>query len=282
MPAPARGAILLDAADLLRARQAEVAADLSREEGKTVAEATGEVRRAIDVLRFFGSLGWRASGEVLPSAMPGTTIFTRQEPLGAAALITPWNFPIATPARRLAPALITGNTVVLKPAELTPLSAAHLSNALMEAGLPAGVLNVVHGKGSVVGDALARDRRVAALSFTGSTGVGLGLHRILSERRARIQLEMGGKNAYLVLDDADPAAAAKVVAASAFSLTGQACTATSRVSCTPAVLEPFLDALAKEAETITMGPVVSEQQLAVDLAAIDTAKTEGATVVSGG
>ncbi|SDR15657.1 aldehyde dehydrogenase family protein [Thermostaphylospora chromogena] len=282
MPAPARGAILLDAADLLRSRQAEVAADLSREEGKTVAEATGEVRRAIDVLRFFGSLGWRASGEVLPSAMPGTTIFTRQEPLGVAALITPWNFPIAIPAWKLAPALITGNTVVLKPAELTPLSAAHLSNALMEAGLPAGVLNVVHGKGSVVGDALARDRRVAALSFTGSTGVGLGLHRILSERRARIQLEMGGKNAYLVLDDADPAAAAKVVAASAFSLTGQACTATSRVYCTPAVLEPFLDALAKEAETITMGPVVSEQQLAVDLAAIDTAKTEGATVVSGG
>ncbi|ETK38013.1 aldehyde dehydrogenase family protein [Microbispora sp. ATCC PTA-5024] len=281
-PAPARGAILLDAADLLRSRQAEVAADLSREEGKTLAEATGEVRRAVDVLRFFGSLGWRTSGEVLPSALPGTTIFTRHEPLGVAALITPWNFPIAIPAWKLAPALISGNAVVVKPAELTPLSVAHLSDALVEAGLPAGVLNVVHGPGSVIGDALARDHRVAALSFTGSTRVGLGLHRILGERRARVQLEMGGKNAYLILDDADAHAAARVVAASAFGLTGQACTATSRVYCTPGVREAFLGALAKEAESVTMGPVVSEQQLAADVAAIDTARAEGAEFVAGG
>ncbi|WP_433432490.1 aldehyde dehydrogenase family protein [Nonomuraea sp. CA-141351] len=282
LPAPARGAILLDAADLLRSRHSQVAEDLSREEGKTPAEATGEVRRAIDVLRFFGSLAWQASGEVLPSAMPGTTIFTRREPVGVAALITPWNFPIAIPAWKMAPALVSGNAVVIKPAELTPLSVAHLSNALVEAGLPAGVLNVVHGTGSVAGDALARDPRVAALSFTGSTRVGLGLHTILSERRARVQLEMGGKNAYLILDDADPLAAAKVVAASAFSLTGQACTATSRVYCTPGIMEAFLAALAKEAEAFTMGPVVSEQQLAVDVSAIDVARAEGATVVTGG
>lgn len=281
-PAPARGAILLDAADLLRSRHSEVASDLSREEGKTLAEAEGEVRRAIDVLRFFGSLGWRGSGEVLPSGLPGTMVFTRREPLGVAALITPWNFPIAIPAWKLAPALVTGNAVVVKPAELTPLSFAHLTDALVEAGLPAGVLNVVHGKGSVVGDALARDERVAALSFTGSTGVGLGLHRILSDRRARVQLEMGGKNAYLILDDADPLAAAKVVAAGAFSLTGQACTATSRVYCTPGLREAFLDALAEEAESYVMGPVVSEQQLAVDVAGIETARAEGATIVSGG
>ncbi len=282
LPAPARGAVLLDAADLLRSRQVQVAEDVNREEGKTLAEAMGEVRRAIDVLRFFGSLAWRASGEVLPSAVPGTTIFTRREPVGVVGLITPWNFPIAIPAWKMAPALVSGNAVVIKPAELTPLSLYHLSNALVEAGLPAGVLNVVHGKGSVVGDALAQDPRVTALSFTGSTAVGLGLHTILSERRARVQLEMGGKNAYLILDDADPSAAAKVVAASGFGLTGQACTATSRVYCTPGIKEPFLAALAKEAEAFTTGPVVSEQQLATDLAAIEQARAEDATVVAGG
>jgi aldehyde dehydrogenase (NAD+) len=187
-PAPARGAILLDAADLLRQRQKDVAEDLVREEGKTRAEAMGEVRRAIDVLRYFGSHGWRLGGERLPSSMPATDVFTRHEPIGVAALITPWNFPIAIPAWKAAPALISGNAVVLKPAELTPLSATHLARALVDAGLPAGVLNVVHGEGSVVGDALARDKRVGALSFTGSTQVGLGLHQVLSERRARVQL----------------------------------------------------------------------------------------------
>ncbi len=244
MPAPARGAILMDAADILRGRHEQVARDLVAEEGKTLAEARGEVRRAIDVLRYFGSQGWRTDGDVLPSATPGTTIFTRQEPLGVVGLITPWNFPIAIPAWKMAPALISGNTVVLKPAELTPLTAANLAAALTEAGLPAGVLNVVHGRGAVVGDALARDPRVAALSFTGSTAVGLGLADVMNARRARVQLEMGGKNGYLVLDDADVAAAAAIVAAGGFGLTGQACTATSRVYCTPGVREAFSEALA--------------------------------------
>ncbi|MFJ2029603.1 aldehyde dehydrogenase family protein [Streptosporangium sp. NPDC087985] len=292
LPAPARGAILMDAAELLRARQSEVARDLVREEGKTLAEAMGEVRRASDVLRYFGSQGWRLGGEVLPSSMPATSVHTRSEPVGVAALITPWNFPIAIPAWKAAPALISGNAVVLKPAELTPLSATHLAAALVDAGLPAGVLNVVHGKGSVVGDALARDPRVGALSFTGSTAVGLGLHDVLSSRRARVQLEMGGKNGYLILDDADVAAAARTVAASGFSLTGQACTATSRVYVTPRVRDAFIEALAKEAErfvpgdglaeTTGMGAVVSEQQLAVDVDAVRRAREQGATVVTGG
>lgn len=224
MPPPARGAILMDAADILRSRHEEVARDLVAEEGKTLAEAKGEVRRAIDVLRYFGGQGWRAEGDVLPSATPGTTVVTRQEPLGVAGLITPWNFPIAIPAWKMAPALISGNAVVLKPAELTPLTASNLASALVEAGLPAGVLNVVHGRGSVAGDALARDPRVAALSFTGSTAVGLGLADVMNARRARVQLEMGGKNGYLVLDDADVATAASIVAAGGFGLTGQACT----------------------------------------------------------
>ena len=292
MPAPARGAVLLDAADILRGRHEEVAADLVREEGKTLTEAKGEVRRAIDVLRYFGSEGWRLGGHVLPSSLPGTQVFTRHEPIGVAALITPWNFPIAIPAWKAAPALVSGNAVVLKPAELTPLSATHLARALVEAGLPAGVLNLLHGKGSVIGDALARDTRVGALSFTGSTAVGLGLHSILSERRARVQLEMGGKNGYLVLDDADITAAAKVIAAGAFSLTGQACTATSRVYCTPGAHDEFVAALTKEAERFTpgdglaegtaMGPVVSDDQLGTDVEAVRKATDEGATVVTGG
>ncbi|MGY1703616.1 aldehyde dehydrogenase family protein [Geodermatophilus sp. SYSU D00697] len=292
LPAPARGAILLDAADLLRSRHEQVARDLVLEEGKTLAEARGEVRRAIDVLRYFGGQGWLADGEVLPSATPGTTVLTRREPLGVAALITPWNFPIAIPAWKMAPALVSGNAVVLKPAELTPLTAANLASALVDAGLPPGVLNVVNGRGAVVGDALARDPRVAALSFTGSTRVGLGLQETLSARRARVQLEMGGKNAYLVLDDADPVAAAGVVAAGAFGLTGQACTATSRVYVTPRVRSAFLAALAEAAERVvvgdglapgtTMGPVVSEAQLDKDVTAVRRAVDDGAAVLAGG
>lgn len=290
LPAPARGAILITAGNLLAERHSAIAEDLVREEGKTLAEAKGEVKRASDVLRFFGSLGWAATGEVLPSGLPDTTITTRREPLGVVGLITPWNFPIAIPAWKAAPALISGNAVVIKPAELTPLSANHLARALQDAGLPAGVFNVVHGKGRVVGDALARDPRIAGLSFTGSTKVGLGLQEILNARRARVQLEMGGKNGVLVLDDADPIKAAAVVAAGAFGLTGQACTATSRVYVTPGVRDAFLEALVAEAASYVagdglddakMGAVVSGQQFEQDQAAVRTAVERGATLLHG-
>ncbi|MBP1137259.1 aldehyde dehydrogenase (NAD+) [Arthrobacter sp. PvP023] len=289
LPAPSRGAILITAGNLLIERQAAIAEDLVREEGKTLAEAKGEVKRASDVLRFFGSLGWAATGEVLPSGLPDTTITTRREPLGVVGLITPWNFPIAIPAWKSAPALISGNAVVIKPAELTPLSATHLARALQDAGLPAGVFNVVHGKGRVVGDALARDRRIAGLSFTGSTNVGLGLQEILNARRARVQLEMGGKNGVLVLDDADARKAAKVVAGGAFALTGQACTATSRVYVMPGIRAAFLDALTEEAAAYTpgdgmdaaMGAVVSSQQFEQNTAAVRSAVERGATLLAG-
>ncbi|MCP8999083.1 aldehyde dehydrogenase family protein [Pseudarthrobacter sp. RMG13] len=295
LPAPSRGAILITAGNLLIERQAAIAEDLVREEGKTLAEAKGEVKRASDVLRFFGSLGWAATGEVLPSGLPDTTITTRREALGVVGLITPWNFPIAIPAWKSAPALISGNAVVIKPAELTPLSATHLARALQDAGLPPGVFNVVHGKGRVVGDALARDPRIAGLSFTGSTNVGLGLQEILNARRARVQLEMGGKNGVLVLDDADPRKAAQVVAAGAFGLTGQACTATSRVYVTPGVRAEFLEALTAEAaaytagdgldtdgpDAVRMGAVVSRQQFEQDQAAVRTAVERGATLLHG-
>ncbi|MEZ7159993.1 aldehyde dehydrogenase family protein [Streptomyces sp. MAD19A] len=290
LPAPARGAILLDAAEILRGRHA--ARDLVREEGKTLTEARGEVRRAIDVLRFFGAEGWRLGGQVLPSSLPDTMVHTRREPVGVVGLITPWNFPIAIPAWKLAPALIGGNAVVLKPAELTPLSARHLTEALVQAGLPAGVLSVVHGSGAVVGEALVRDPRVAAVSFTGSTQVGMRIERAVQERRGRVQVEMGGKNALVVLDDADVEQAARIAAAGGFGLTGQACTASSRVICTPGVHDDFVAALAKEAaryrpgnglaDGTLMGPVVSEQQLGTITAAIERATAEGATVAAGG
>ncbi|MCX6499623.1 MAG: aldehyde dehydrogenase family protein [Arthrobacter sp.] len=290
LPAPSRGAILMAAGNLLLDRQTSIAEDLVREEGKTIAEAKGEVKRASDVLRFFGSLGWAATGEVLPSGLQDTTITTRREPLGVVGLITPWNFPIAIPAWKSAPALISGNAVVIKPAELTPLSATHLARALQDAGLPAGVFNVVHGKGRVAGDALARDPRIAGMSFTGSTKVGLGLQEILNGRRARVQLEMGGKNGVLVLDDADPRKAAQVVAAGAFGLTGQACTATSRVYVTPGIREDFLAALVEEAAAYTagdgleaakMGAVVSSQQFEQNQAAVRTAVERGAKLLHG-
>jgi alpha-ketoglutaric semialdehyde dehydrogenase len=292
MAPAARGAILMDAADILRQRHTDVAKDLVREEGKTLAEAKGEVRRAIDVLRYFGSAGWRLTGETTPSAFPNTLVYTRREPLGVIGLITPWNFPIAIPSWKLAPALVSGNTVVLKPADLTTLTAMNLVTALVDAGLPAGVLNLVTGRGSVVGEAIVNDDRVRAVSFTGSTEVGLGIQDAASRRRARVQLEMGGKNALVVMDDADIDATATLAAAAGFSLTGQACTATSRVFCTPKALGPFIEAMRKQAERYQpgdgledgtlMGPVVSENQLETDLRAVRRAEKEGATVVAGG
>ncbi|TDW29837.1 aldehyde dehydrogenase family protein [Cryobacterium psychrophilum] len=291
MPMPARGAILITAGTLLQERKRAIAEDLVREEGKTIAEAMGEVTRAIDVMRFFGSLGWAPTGEVLPSGLPNTSIYTRREPIGVVGLITPWNFPIAIPAWKTAPALISGNAVILKPAEMTPMSATHLAKALADAGLPAGVLNIVHGKGRIIGSALAHDPRVAGLSFTGSTAVGLGLHQVMSERRARVQLEMGGKNGVLVLDDADPRKAAQVVAAGGFGLTGQACTATSRVYVTPGIRSAFLEELVAQAGSYApgdgldaatkMGVVVSDNQLEQNEGAVRDALGRGATALHG-
>jgi acyl-CoA reductase-like NAD-dependent aldehyde dehydrogenase len=291
-PAPARGAILARASELLAARRDECALDLCAEEGKTRVEATGEVQRAIDVLRFFAGEGWRLGGESLPSAAPSTHLYTVKEPLGVVALITPWNFPIAIPAWKLAPALVAGNCVVLKPATLVPVSAQHLAECLLEAGLPAGVLNIVHGSGSVVGEALVRDERVGAISFTGSVATGLRVNEIGSARLARVQLEMGGKNALVVLEDANPALAARIAAQGGFGLTGQACTATSRVVCARAIHDRFVAALRQEAAAwrpgdgrvpgTKMGPVVDESQLRTDLSYLEIGRSEGVEIVVGG
>ncbi|MDA8313107.1 MAG: aldehyde dehydrogenase family protein [Actinomycetota bacterium] len=287
-----RGRVLLDAAQVLAERAQDVAVDLVREEGKTLAEALGEVRRAVDVLRFFGAQGWRASGDVLPSSFPDTMVYTRREALGVVGVVTPWNFPIAIPAWKIAPALVSGNAVVWKPSEITSLTAVHLARALADAGLPDGVVNIVCGRGPEAGEALVAHHDVAAISFTGSTNVGLHIHEVASRRRARVQLEMGGKNAVVVLDDADVARSADTVAAGAFGLTGQACTATSRVYCTPGILDRFLEALKRSTgaftpgdgrkEGVRMGPVVSEVQLNGIVGSIEHAKRDGASFLCGG
>jgi acyl-CoA reductase-like NAD-dependent aldehyde dehydrogenase len=280
-----RGTILLDAAELLRIRQDTIAEDLTRAEGKTLAEAAAEVRRAIDIFRYFGSAGWWSTGDMLPSAVPYTQVYTSAESLGVVALITPWNFPIAIPAWKLAPALVSGNCVVVKPAAATPSSVDHLARALVESGLPPGVLNVLNGSGSVVGSALAQHESVAAISFTGSTAVGQELRRIVGERAVRLQLEMGGKNAYLVLEDASIAQAASVIASGAFGATGQACTATSRVYVASPIKDAFISEFRRCAGAVrpgdgldpstTMGPVATPQQLARNLEAIQSAIKDG-------
>ncbi len=291
-PAPARGAILFKAAELLTERMAEVARTLTREEGKTLAEATGEVARARDILRYFGGEGWRLGGDVLPPNAPNAMLFSRREPLGVVAAITPWNFPIAIPAWKIAPALVYGNAVVFKPASATPLTALRLVECLVDAGLPAGVLNLVTGSGAVVGGALSGDPVVQGLTFTGSHDTGARIYGRATQHFARVQLEMGGKNPTIVLDDADLDLAVRLVVMGGFSLTGQSCTATSRVVVEDGIADRFAAALAEAANALNvgdgledgvqMGPAVSEDQLATDLDYVRIGRDEGAELLAGG
>ncbi|MGH6961692.1 MAG: aldehyde dehydrogenase family protein, partial [Dongiaceae bacterium] len=260
--------------------------------GKTLVEAAGEVQRAADIFRFFGGLSYTLGGATIPHDLPGNLLFTRREPLGVVGLVTPWNFPVAIPAWKLAPALVCGNAVVLKPASQAPGLALELAKALAEAGLPKGALNVVTGEGRAVGGELATNPSVAALSFTGSYAVGHLIYQQLAQRMARAQLEMGGKNPTLVLADADLDLAARLVATAGFGLTGQACTATSRVIVEKPVVEAFTAKLIEKAKAIvvgnglkqgvTMGPAVSQQQLEGNLNYIQIAQKEGATLLHGG
>jgi aldehyde dehydrogenase (NAD+) len=289
---PARGRTLGKTSQLLESRKAELAELLTREEGKTLAEATGEVQRAADIFRFFGGLSYTLGGSTIPHDLPGNLLFTRREPLGVVALITPWNFPIAIPAWKMAPALLCGNAVVIKPASQAPALTMEIAKALAEAGLPKGVLNVVTGEGRSVGAELAANPAVAALSFTGSYSVGNQIHQQLAQRMARAQMEMGGKNPTIVLADADLDLAARLVAIAGFGLTGQACTATSRVIVEKSVTEAFTAKLIEKAKAIvvgnglkqgvTMGPAVSEAQLKGNLSYVQIAQSEGATLLHGG
>jgi aldehyde dehydrogenase (NAD+) len=291
-PAPGRGEILRKAADLLEQRAGDVGRDLTREEGKTLVEGIGETRRAVQILRYFAGQTLEPDGETYPSHSAATFLYARREPVGVVSAITPWNFPIAIPAWKIAPALAYGNSVVWKPAELVPLTAVHLLQALVDAGLPGGVLNLVLGKGSEVGDVLVTHEAVQAITFTGSNAVGRAMQRKAIEHGKKVQLELGGKNPAVVLDDADLDLAAEHVARGAFLSAGQKCTATSRVVVQEAVLGPFQERLAALAQSwklgdplesdTRVGPLVSADQLESVSGYLDVARQEGARVLAGG
>jgi aldehyde dehydrogenase (NAD+) len=292
LPAPRRGEYLFKAAEILESQLDSAASDMTREEGKTLPEATGEVKRAINILRYFGGEGSRQFSYQIPSERDNVFCFTMRKPLGVVGLITPWNFPSAIPAWKLAPALVAGNTVVLKPASLAPLSALRIVQALERAGLPAGVLNYVTGAGGAIGDALLEHKSLKAVSFTGSCEVGNRLYDKATRRRLRVQLEMGGKNPTIVLADANLDAAAATLVNAAFFSTGQKCTACSRAIVERSAYEPLVDKLIAKTRAlkvgngleagIDIGPAVDEAQLETDLDYIAIAQREGAKLLCGG
>lgn len=276
----------------LAARQQELADLLAREEGKTLPEAVGEVVRASQIFLFFAGECLRLSGEHLPSVRAGVTVDISREPIGTIGLITPWNFPIAIPAWKIAPALAYGNCVVFKPSELTPGCAWHLADIIHRSGLPCGVFNLVMGQGKDIGEALTHHPLINAISFTGSTGVGRAIASACAPLGKKLQLEMGGHNPQIVLDDADLDQAVELCVQSAFYSTGQRCTAASRLIVTEQIYPAFLQAMQARmgqlqvgdarASGTHIGPVVSQAQLDSDWRYIAGARTEGAHVASGG
>ena len=286
-----RSDVLDKAGTIVMARAKELGSLLSREEGKTVAEGTGEVMRAARILKYFAGEALRRHGQTLESTRPGIDASTHREAVGVFGLITPWNFPIAIPAWKAAPALAFGNTVVLKPATLTPAIAFALAQIIEEAGAPPGVFNLVMGEGEV-GGAIVNHPDVDGISFTGSQGVGALVAAGAIKRQARLQLEMGGKNPLVVLDDADLDRAVAVALDGAFFGTGQRCTASSRIIATEGIHDRFVKALAERAKALRVGdaldpstqigPVVSEQQLQQNLRYVGIARDEGGTVLTGG
>jgi acyl-CoA reductase-like NAD-dependent aldehyde dehydrogenase len=272
------------------ARKEELGELLAREEGKVRPEAIGEVMRAGQIFKFFAGECLRLSGETLPSVRPGIAVEITREPVGVVGLITPWNFPIAIPAWKIAPALAFGNCAILKPADLVPGCAWTLADIIHRSGIPAGVFNLIMGRSRVIGDALVRHPSVAAISFTGSVDVGRGIARAGLETGKK--LEMGGKNPQVVLEDADLKQAVELSAQSCFYSTGQRCTASSRLIVADRIYRAFVEALKVRIEAIKvgaalaagtdMGPVVSGMQLEQDLSYVEIGKAEGARLVSGG
>lgn len=286
-----RGEILDRAGSELLARSAELGDLLAREEGKTLAEGSAEVARAGQILKFHAGEAVRNAGVLVDSVRPGVEVSVTREPVGVVSVITPWNFPIAIPAWKIAPALAYGNTVVFKPAELVPASAWHLVDALRRAGLPAGVLNLVMGRGRDIGDVLTGAEQVDAVSFTGSGATGRRVLASAQEHLARVQLEMGGKNPLVVLDDADLDLAVEHALQGAFGSTGQRCTASSRLVVTEGIHDEFVESLLGRMRALAvgdardphtqMGPVVDQSQLDQDLHYLDLAVSEGAELHGG-
>lgn len=265
---------------------------LSREEGKTFPEGRGEVMRAGQLFKFFAGEALRGGGEIMPSVRPGVVVEITREPVGVVGLITPWNFPIAIPAWKIAPALAYGNCVVIKPAELVPGSVWKLFEIMSKAGLPDGVVNLVMGPGRTVGEAIISSKKVAAVSFTGSVATGHHIRDVVTGRGGRVQMEMGGKNPLVVLDDADLDVAVNCALQGAFFSTGQRCTASSRLIVTAGIHDAFVEKLTEQLQRIKVGnaldeatqigPVVNETQLNQDLEYVDIAVLEGGKLVHGG
>ncbi|MEW9805551.1 aldehyde dehydrogenase family protein [Mesorhizobium sp. ZMM04-5] len=284
--------ILKKVSDEIVARKDELGRLLAREEGKTLPEATGEVLRAAQIFDFFSGETLRLSGEKLPSTRPGIDVELTREPVGVIGIITPWNFPIAIPAWKIAPALAYGNTVVFKPADLVPGSAWALADIIVRAGVPEGVFNLVMGRGSVVGDTLLNSPGVDAITFTGSVGTGKKVAAACVEHMRKFQLEMGGKNPLVVLDDADLDVAVDVAVNGAFFSTGQRCTASSRLVVTEGIHDRFVAAVGERLKALVVddavkpgthvGPVVDQSQLDQDMSYIDIGKQEGARLAFGG
>lgn len=287
-----RHAILKKTADEIMARKDELGALLSREEGKTLPEGIGETIRAAQIFDFFAGECLRLTGETVPSVRPNIGVEMSRDPLGVIGIITPWNFPIAIPAWKIAPALCYGNTVVFKPAELVPGCAWAIVDILHRAGLPKGVLNLVMGKGSVVGQVMLDSPDLSGLTFTGSTGTGKRVALSSIEHNRKFQLEMGGKNPFVVLDDADLNVAVEAAANSSFFSTGQRCTASSRLIVTEGIHDKFVAALTERVNNLNVdhamksgtqiGPVVDPGQLKQDEDYIAIGKQEGANLVCGG
>jgi len=285
-----RGRVLLNAAALIRERSDELAALIVAEMGKTLAEATGEVGKTAEFFEYYGGMGRDGYGDFLADARPGTFAARLVEPLGVVLLITPWNDPLLTPARKLGPALISGNSVVIKPATVTPLITLKLAAILHEAGLPAGVLGTVTGRGAQLGDALFEFDALRAVSFTGSTAVGQGIQAKLAGRGIRVQTEMGGKNAAVVMDDADLDLAIPTIVAGAFAQAGQRCTATSRLIVQRGIAEQVrtriadavsqLHVAAGTAQQVDLGPVVDQGAQESIRAHVQKAIDQGAEVLA--
>ncbi|MDT5295580.1 MAG: alpha-ketoglutaric semialdehyde dehydrogenase [Acidobacteriota bacterium] len=291
-PAPARGRIVARAARLLEENKESLAALLTREQGKTISESRGELQRAINVVEFCAGESRRMNGETIPSELPSNFAYTIKQPHGVVAVVTPWNFPVAIPIWKLAPALVAGNTVVFKPATNTPATAVRLVEIFAEAGLPAGVLNLVLGSGSEAGDEIVGHRAVRAISFTGSNAVGVSLYEQAARRGVRVQCEMGGKNPVVVLEDADLGLAVESTAQGAFGSSGQRCTATSRAVVVDEIADEFVRRVVERANAYRLGdgmnpeteigPIVDASQFKSVLSFMDIGREDGAELMCGG
>ena len=286
-----RAEYLTRAVEVLKGKTDEIAATLTRENGKTLVESQTEVRSAIGEMEFQIAQGVSMCGEVAPSATDGVFAYSVRRPLGVASIISPWNFPFNVPGRKCTPALISGNTIVFKPATLTPGAGKAFVDIFVEAGLPRGVLNFVCGGGSTVGDEMISNPLVESVSFTGSTGVGKGIQQSVASTLIRTQLEMGGKNPAVILEDADLDKAADAVATAAYACAGQWCTSTSRAIVVREVAETFTGKVLERVKAmrvgegtadVDMGPVCGSDQLATIMGYIEIGKGEGAQLAAGG